>query len=201
MEHLPPGYVEVDRLDMQKDKKIALLVNGLALLLAVIMAVPGIILVPIAGTFSQFNLPLYLTKLGVAVVGLVVYIILHEAVHGIFMRRFSSIKPKFGFTGLYAFAGSQAYFNRRQYITIALAPVIVWGFVLTLLNFFVPADWFWVVYFIQIMNVSGAGGDFYVTWRVMHMRPSVLTQDSGVDMVFFDLAQDIPTDIPADTQG
>ena len=51
--------------------------------------------------------------------------ILHEIIHGGFMKAFSGLKPRYGFTGLYAYAGSDALFNRRQYLIIAFAPVVI----------------------------------------------------------------------------
>lgn len=89
---------------------------------------------------------------------MVLYLVLHELVHGICMRAFSGVRPHYGFTGLYAYAGSSAYFGKKPYIVIALAPIVVWGAVLAILNLLVPASWFWPVYFIQIINVSGAAG-------------------------------------------
>lgn len=116
---------------------------------------------------------------------MVLYIVLHELVHGIFMKRFSGIKPNYGFTLMYAYAGSTAYFNKKHYIIIALAPIVVWGIVLTIINCFVPASWFWVVYFIQIMNISGAAGDLYVTYKFSKMPKNILVHDSGVAMTVY----------------
>ena len=39
LQTLPPGYREIYRVDLQKDKKTALFVNGLALLIAAVMGV------------------------------------------------------------------------------------------------------------------------------------------------------------------
>lgn len=61
---------------------------------------------------------------------------------------------RYGFTGLYAYAGSEAYFTKKRYFIIALAPVAVWGVVLLALCMLVPAPWFWTVYLIQIGNIA-----------------------------------------------
>lgn len=88
-------------------------------------------------------------------------------------------------TGLYAYAGSEAYFTKKRYFIIALAPVAVWGVVLLALCMLVPAPWFWTVYLIQIGNIAGAAGDFYVVWRFAAMPPDILVRDAGVDMTVY----------------
>ena len=156
---LPPGYRSILTIDLQKNKKLALLVNGMALLIAALMIVAVLPLVPIGSLAGDDGMRGILAKLAVMYGGMFVYIILHEAVHGIVMRRFSDAKVRFGFTGLYAYAGSDAYYCRKHYIIIGLAPVVVWGIVLGILNVLVPQDWFYVVYVIQMTNISGAAGD------------------------------------------
>ena len=94
-------------------------------------------------------------------------------------------KVKYGFTGLYAFAGSQDYYGKKAYIFIALAPVILWGIVLGTINPFVPVQWFWVVYMLQIINLSGAAGDLFVTVRFSRLPKDILVRDYGVGMTVF----------------
>lgn len=183
---LPAGYTEIFALDLQKNKKIALIVNGIALFIAVPMFIAGILIEPLTALYQTDGgfLPM-LVRVGVLFVGMFLYIILHEAVHGICMKHFVDAKIKYGFTGLYAFAGCDAYFNKRSYIIIALAPVVVWGVVLAILNCLVSAEWFWVVYFIQIINISGAAGDIYVTCKFAKMPKDILVRDTGVAMTVY----------------
>ena len=117
--------------------------------------------------------------------GYIAYIVLHELVHGVFMKCFSGIKPKYGFTLMYAYAGSSAYFNKKSYIIIALAPVVIWGAVLGVLCAVLPQSWFWVVYLIQIGNISGAAGDFYVTFKFLKLPKDILVNDTGVAMTVY----------------
>lgn len=60
---------------------------------------------------------------------IVLYMILHKLVHGISMKLCGTRKVKYGFTGAYAFAGSEDYYPKKEYIFIALAPVVLWGVV------------------------------------------------------------------------
>ena len=182
---LPPGFVEIARIDLARNKKEALIVNGLALAIGIVMIVVGLIGVPVSTLFSMTSLGEYILKLVTLLVGMVVYIILYELIHGAFMYRFSRVKPTFGFKSVYAYAGSTAYFNRRDYLIIALSPIVLWGVVLAILTAIAPIGWFWPIYAVQILNVSGAAGDLYVAWRFRKLPQDILTQDSGTDMTVY----------------
>ncbi len=183
---LPEGYKECLSVDLQNDKKKALIVNIAALVIAALMAAPAAVLVPISDLFDLSNgFGIYFARFGTLLVGMVVYIVLHEAVHGVAMKICGTEKVKYGFTGLYAFAGSDEYYSKGAYIFIALAPVVLWGIVLAAICCFVPDDWFWVVYFIQIMNISGAAGDFYVTFRFLKLPNDILVRDKGTAMTVY----------------
>ena len=124
---LPDGYQLYFEMDLQKDRKLALRVNGLALLLAAVLLVLGLLW---HSWREWMNTDHFFLRSIVLIVGMIGYLFLHEWVHGIFMKHFSGVKAQYGFTGLYAYAGSGAYFNRKQYIIIAMAPVVIWGVVL-----------------------------------------------------------------------
>lgn len=186
LQKLPEGYREIFSVNLQRDKKMAILINVLALAVAVIIAVVGHFIVPIFELFSMDDgIGMYALRFIVMIVGMIAYIILHELVHGITMKYFGCKKVKYGFNWLYAFAGADDYFCKKEYIIIALAPVVVWGVVLAVINAFVSSEWFWVVYFIQMSNISGAAGDMYVTWKFSKMPKDILVQDSGVNMVVY----------------
>lgn len=180
---LPPDYEQILEIDLQKDKKLSICVNLAALAVAIIMMVPMHFYIPITTLFDMSKgLGAYCFRFGAFFAAMVAYIILHELVHGITMKLFGTKKIKYGFTGLYAFAGSDDYYPKKPYIIIALAPIAVWGIVIAVINLFVPYEWFWVVWFIQVMNISGAAGDVYVTARFSQMPADILVKDHGVGM-------------------
>lgn len=181
---LPEGYKEIKQIDLQKDKKLAGLVNGLAFIIMMAMIVSMLFFVPFSSLMADGKI-LFLIKLCAIVVGMMVYIILHELVHGIVMKNYSKIKPTYGFSGMYAYAGSSAYFCKKHYIIIALAPIVLWGVVLLILNLLVPTGWFWVVYLIQMMNISGAAGDLYVSVSFSKLPADILINDTGVSMTIY----------------
>lgn len=178
---LPEGYAESFKIDLQADKKLALIVNGIGfIIMAVCLAIGCLIVSPIVFV-EDFGVITWIALLA----AIVVYMVLHELVHGITMKYFGSKKVKYGFTGLYAFAGSEDYYAKVPYIIIALAPIVVWGVVLFVLCLLVPAKWFWFVYFIQVVNISGAAGDLYVSWRFSKLPADILVRDTGIAMTVY----------------
>ena len=177
---LPQGYREILHIDLQKDKKLMIAVNVIAVVIILAMVAAASFFVPVTGFFT-FDL----RQLLLLCVGFIIYMVLHELVHGVFMKHYSGAKVNYGFTGMYAFAASDAYYCRRHYVVIALAPIVVWGIVLGIINFLVPMQWFYVVYWLQMGNISGAAGDIYVTARFSKLPEDILVRDTGVAMTVF----------------
>lgn len=190
-EVLPKGYEAALSVDLQGNKKQALLVNAVAIVIALVLAVPMCFLVPITHLFDmEQGLWLYFLRFLALLLGMGAYLVLHELTHGVAMKLCGTKKVKYGFTGLYAYAGSSDYYGKGAYIFIALAPVILWGAVLAILAPLIPVEWFWVVYLIQITNLSGAAGDFYVTARFSRLPKDILVQDSGTAMTVYQRGKD-----------
>lgn len=183
---LPEGYKEIFSVNLQKNKKTAVLINTVAVVIGLVMGISMHFHVSIATLFDmEKGLGAYSLRFAALLILNLIYIILHELVHGITMKICGTKKVKYGFTGIYAFAGSSDYYDKRNYIIIALAPVVLWGIVLGIINAFVPEDWFWVIYFIQIANISGAAGDMYVTAKFSKMPKDILVTDNGVEMTVY----------------
>ncbi len=185
---LPEGYQQTVHINLQEDKKTALRLNiGASALMIALFVLAHFAFVPITALFSSdSSLGFTILQFAVLAVGYIAYIVLHELTHAAVMKLSGANKMRFGFTGLYAYAGSEHdYFNKAAYIAIALAPLIVWGIVFTVLLIFVPTEWFWVVYFMQVGNIAGAAGDVYVTAKILRMPSDVLVMDTGVEMFFF----------------
>ena len=185
-EHLPEGYAKIYSIDLQKNVKTAILVNLLAGVIAALMVIPVHFAVPIQTLFFPVGGVGELQIKTVVMIGaMILYMILHELVHGVAMKICGTKKVKYGVTGIYAFAGSEDLYDKKSYIFVALAPVVFWGVVLLIINLFVPLGWFWVVYLIQIANISGAAGDFFVTVKFLKMPRDILVQDYGVGMTVY----------------
>ena len=186
---LPEGYAEIKRVDLQKNKKLAILINVVSLVIMGLLVLIGLLVRPISFAAILENSLDLLLRSFLLLGGIVLYVIGHELMHGVFIKIYSGKKAKYGFTGLYAYAGSDAYFNKRHYLIIALAPVVFFGFMFLIMNLFLPGEWFWFIYFLQIVNLSGAAGDLYITYLMCKFPADVLTKDKGVGMVFYSRKQ------------
>lgn len=187
-QELPADYHTYYQVNLQKDKKAALAVNIVAVVAMLAMIVLGhLLFVPLTRALDMDeSMVNYFVRLAVMLAGYIAYIILHELTHAAVMKLFGATHVRFGFTGLYAYAGSEKdYFDKTAYIFVALAPLTVWGIIFTVLLVVVPQSWFWVIYFWQIGNFAGAAGDLFVTFKFLKMPSDILVRDTGVDMTVF----------------
>ncbi|MBQ8545411.1 MAG: DUF3267 domain-containing protein [Clostridia bacterium] len=189
---LPANYKLGYTLDLQNNKKQAIIVNLAAILTGVALVVPMIFLVPINGLFTLkstegFDIFMYALRFVVFVLGSILYIIFHELTHGIFMKLFGAKKVKFGFTFIYAYAGTkEEYFKKWPYIVIALAPVSIFFVIFAIAcPFLVGTPWFWVVYFLQVQNIAGAMGDIIVSLVFLGKPKNAYIKDEGTSMQMF----------------
>ena len=181
---LPKNYKKIGVIDLDsKRSPEKRRVNLLAMILAVAVAMLCYRVQPfdeaVSGLMSKAWVLMAL--LGV----LFAYIILHEVVHGIFIRVLTKTKPVYGMKSIYLYAGSQAYLDRRSYAIIALAPAAIFGVILLVLALLLPAEWFWLVQIVQICNIAGSAGDFYCVYRVLRMKKNILIQDLGTGMKLY----------------
>ncbi len=179
------GYKECTKIDLVKNKKEALLVNIYGIIIMVVMAV--FIPLLIMGGIIEFNLettfPLFFIVL---LISLILYIPLHEIVHGIVLKKYTDEKLSFGWKLVYAYCGSkEAVVDRKEYYAVALAPLLVFSVVfisLMVLNPSLSLVW----YVMEIMNVSGSVGDIYVSIKLRKEKSrDILITDSGTDMSFW----------------
>ena len=179
------GYKECTKIDLVKNKKEALLVNIYGIIIMVVMAV--FIPLLIMGGIIEFNLettfPLFFIVL---IISLILYIPLHEIVHGIVLKKYTDEKLSFGWKLVYAYCGSkEAVVDRKEYYAVALAPLFVFSVVfisLMVLNPSLSLVW----YVMEIMNVSGSVGDIYVSIKLRKEKSrDILITDSGTDMSFW----------------
>ena len=177
---LPLGYRYAGALDFMRNRRHikAMLILSLALIVG--PAVVGLLAVPVGPSWRLMASRWYMWPcLGLA---LVLYIPLHELVHGIAMFVLSGVKPVYGLKLPYAYAGSTAWFDRKSHIVTALAPVVFWGVALQIAITRLPQAWFWPLWIVQISNLSGSAGDIYTVWALARMKGDLLIQDTGVRM-------------------
>ena len=125
---LPEGYKEIYSVDMQNDKKMMVLINLIAIVLSLVLVIPMHFVVPIFTLFNMDNgIGNYFIRFVVLMVLMIVYLVLHELVHGIAMKMCGTEKVQYGFTGTYAFAKSDDYYNKKDYIVLEAVIELVQG--------------------------------------------------------------------------
>ena len=184
---LPAGYRQYLTIDLQHDKKTALKVNLWGVAIMVVLFLIGALIRPISLILDRDEgLSAFLLHWGVIIVSMLVYLVLHELTHAAAMKYYGSTKVRFGFTGMYAYAGSEVdYFAKKPYRVIALAPLVLWTLILTPICFVVPQDWFWPMWVLLVMHVSGCIGDIWVTLRLLREPEEIYVRDTGVEMTVF----------------
>ncbi len=183
-EKLPNNYQQRMEIDLNKNKKLAVWVNLSSILL----------LLPFASFYYIFFFkPFAIPKISsliinsiVFIFGLIAAIILHEAIHGITFKAYSpKAKIKFGFTGLYAYAGnSSGYYYKNAYNTIAIMPCVCITLALIITLFFVRnySDIFFVIYAIMSIHFTACFGDFYVCFVLSKLPNHTYILDNGTSM-------------------
>lgn len=178
------GYKEMEKIDLVNNKKEAMLVNILGIVIVVLMM--AFIPLLIKASFVRSYRDNLLLSLIVFSVSLILYIPLHEIVHGAVLKCYTDEKLSFGWKFVYAYCGSkEAVVKRGEYYFVALAPLMVFSFVFIILMALNPSLSF-VWYLMEIMNVSGSIGDIYVSVKLCKKREkNILITDSGTDMSFW----------------
>lgn len=179
MKDLPQGYRPIRTVSVTNGKGMALL----SLVLIVGMTGLGFYLAP--KNVRHLEGPQVLAYLVTLLAGGVLYLFLHELIHGVLMRAYSGARVRYSFRAAAASAGCEGYFTKRQYIWVALAPLVLLGGLLALLNRLLYPAHFWYFFILQILNVSGAAGDVYSTGRMLRMPRETMVQDTGTHLIFY----------------
>ncbi len=182
---LPAGYREALVIDAKEDKKFvrgmglaSLLIFGLFLWLGIATQWRGMVRqepsVRLAAGF---------------LVSLIVYIVLHELVHGAAYKLLTGQKLTFGLTLTVAFCGvPEIYVYRRASLISVLAPFVVFTVLSLVLLIALPDPWirFYVLVFLGL-HIGGCSGDLYNTWMYLtrFTDSRTLTRDTGPVQMFY----------------
>jgi len=187
--NLPGNYRNAGTLDISKDNKLLVILNiaGLALMLAagwlfirVLIwlrpedTIKKLVSVRIPASFE-------LVVLILAIIALtIIYVILHEAVHGLCFWAFTRTKPHFAIRWTYAYAAAPEWFlPRNAYLLTALAPLVFISLAGTAALVWIPAEMLISTWFILTMNAAGSIGDILVAAWIARQKPNALVNDRG----------------------
>ena len=185
---LPEGYQAVGTLDLSRGKWTFIAMQVAALVLFFCFAW---LFVSLAIVLSRIGDPERSGLVGLAglsaaqmlwefLAALVLMILLHEGVHGLFFWLFTGERPRFGFVGAYAYAAAPDwYIPRNRYLLVGLAPLVVLSAVGTLLMPFASAPVLFLVLVVVVLNAAGSVGDLAMTAWVIVRPKSALIRDAG----------------------
>lgn len=182
---LPEGYREVYSIDAA-DKKTGLILNAAALVIFAAIAVPAFFIIkPTTGFYDNFSI----ARNFFALVVMIVYMILHELVHGLAYKLLTKEKLTFGLKLTCAYCGvPNVYVYRRTALIALLAPFVVFSIVFAVPLFLPIGAWdklYCAVIF--ALHVGGCAGDLYDTILYLFKFKSndTLMRDTGPKQVFY----------------
>jgi len=197
---LPMNYHRQATLDLSRNRMavVGAIASGIVLLLAV-----GWLLVQ----FTNFVRPTALEALRLrdiptttpdggtsvtipivdGVVALVLVMLIHELVHGMFYWQFAGRRPILGIKGLgvYVAAPSEVYFPRSRYLIVGIAPLVLLTLAGLLLVIIVPVAVVRILILFVALNAAGAAGDLLMVARLLSYSPDTLMQDSGSAVIVY----------------
>ena len=191
---LPIGYKQALYINA-KNAKFGIVFNLIALaVLALVMAAA------ILSLYLSGNLSIDIFKVGrikfiiayfVFFASMLVYIVLHELVHGIAYKAMTGEKLTFGLSWSCAFCGVPNIYTYRKTALIAvLAPFAVFTVLfipaVIILYFFSPL-YYLIFAFIFGLHLGGCSGDLYVTFLLLTKFRSkkALMRDTGPEQYFY----------------
>jgi hypothetical protein len=182
---LPSNYELVYSIDA-KSKRIGVIFTIVSLV--ILLVVMGICVIPLIIN-NKFNIdltsPKYLYAYLVFMVVMIVYIILHELVHGIAYKGLTKEKLTFGLSCSCAFCGVPNIYCYRKTALIALvSPLIVFTIILipiTIWMYYVDAIFYLMSAFVLGLHLGGCCGDIFITWLLLTKFKSktTLIKDTG----------------------
>lgn len=197
---LPDGYVEKASIDLKRDFALMLRMQlwGLVALAASVWLFWRLMLAlrPEAGqafwSHASTGEGSFSVSVGGAVIlgffaALVLMVVIHEAVHGLFFFLFTRKMPLFGFKIVYAYAAAPpgTYLTVREYAVVALAPLVLLTAAGVLLLPIAPLWALPALYFFLVGNTSGSIGDVMVVLWLLRQPPGTLVQDHGDAMIAY----------------
>ena len=188
---LPEGYREVKVVDA-KEKKTSVVFTLCSLLLTALPLIP--VLLTFGGLrflHEEYGRTRMLAADGVFLVSMVLYIVLHELVHGAAYKALTHQKLTFGFTLIVAFCGvPDVYTSRKTALIALLAPFVTFSVILIPLTI-----WFYsfnrLYYLLSgilfAIHFGGCIGDLYMTYLLLFKfrDPRTLMNDTGPKQTIF----------------
>lgn len=185
---LPSGYKAYKVIDAT-NKKTIIWLNVIAIAMMILAIVPFIVLKPV----DVSNTDLYLPFLIILLLGMFLYIVLHELTHGLVYKLYTKQKLTFGITLFVAFCGvPNIYVSKKVSLMAVLAPFVTYSIILIPIILIIPNNLIYLA-FLMIFSIhfSGCVGDLYVTYILLKSKGAVLMNDTGPKQTFYRLEETV----------
>lgn len=186
---LPESYV-LDKTIDAGSKKLGILLNLLAFFIAVVIMTVGIALFVAFNESIEFEVDekVVVASFGVCI-GLIVYMVLHELVHGLIYKIETHEKLTFGIKLTCAYCGvPNIYVYRKSAICAAIAPFVVFNIIFIVPLFFVNNfSIFFALLLLFASHFGGCIGDIYVVGLLLfkYKDNNTLIRDTGPKQLFY----------------
>jgi hypothetical protein len=112
--------------------------------------------------------------------GVVLLVIPHEGLHRVCYCLFTGERPSVSHPGGHTYiAPPNHYLPKRLFLLVALAPFIMWSFVIVIVFAFVPAPTIYWLAVVLALNIAICAGDLIVTIWVFRQPNNALLNDGG----------------------
>lgn len=184
---LPTGYKPIKEIDAT-NKKTEIIFNSIALLIMAVIFVALFFIKKIDINPEKDNLARYYIATVSFLLAMVLYIVLHELVHGILYKALTKEKLTFSITLSRAFCGvPNIYTTRKTSLIALLAPFTVFTIILGTLIIFLPND-IVGLYTILLFTIHFGGciGDLYCIYLLLFKLPKdTLINNTGPKQTFY----------------
>ena len=135
---LPENYKLDKTIDMKK-MSTNIFLNVINILFVIISF---LILIPLKFKEIKFDNLIELSiVMFIALIGFIIYIVLHELTHGLFYKIFTKQKLTFGVSLTYAYCGvPNIYVRKKEAIIACLSPLIIFSIIFLTLIFILPPN-------------------------------------------------------------
>lgn len=186
---LPSGYTEALHINAL-DKKLGLVLNLAALVIMAVVVLVGLIPIFIGEPFEYDSITGFVAS-SVFIVAMLLYMVLHELVHGVAYKILTKEKLSFGISWSCAWCGvPNIYVYRRASLIALVAPLITFTVILlplTVLLYFVSPYYYIVSLAILATHLGGCIGDIYMTFLLLtrFKDDAILVRDTGPEQYIY----------------
>lgn len=188
---IPAGYRQVYHINA-KSVKMGVILNLIAVaVLAVVLVIAAIPLALAEDVSFAVDLFTYMVGLVAFLVSMLLYVVLHELVHGIAYKGLTGEKLTFGMSWSCAFCGvPHIYTYRKTALVAVLAPSVVFTVILipvTVALYFVHPLAYLAGAILLGLHLGGCSGDAYVAILLLtkYTSPALLMRDTGPEQFFY----------------